>query len=349
MRPPRLAGEAGAPSESPIASPAPTAVVDVPIVSSTPEPVRAAVAPVRVQISAAGVDMPVIPVGIEPGGFMELPADPAIGGWYRFGPDPWSADGNTVIAAHIDSPDYPIGPFANLRDVPADAEVVVTGADGSVAAYGVVSVTYYPKQELPTQELFARQGTKALVLITCGGAFDSSTGHYADNVVVVAVAASVDGRSAQAASPTNTAAASSAASASRSSRPARARRPNAMTATATMTDAAANRYGTVGPYRCHSSAAIGGAAAPPRKRTAEYDDDATERGQIGRLHHRLGEHGVEHAEHQAADDDARDESGRTLDEDAGRDQVEREQRQDQQQNGGARHPSRHDRAPPRRW
>jgi len=130
--------------------------------------------------------MEVVPVGVESGGFMELPPNPAIAGWYRFGPDPWSPDGNTVIAAHIDAPDYPIGPFANLRDLPAAAEITVTGADGSTAAYGVVSVTYYPKQELPTDALFARAGTRALVLITCGGEFDETTGHYDDNVVVVA-------------------------------------------------------------------------------------------------------------------------------------------------------------------
>ena len=47
-------------------------------------------------------------------------------------------------------------------------------------------MTYYPKQDLPTEEIFAREGTDALVLITCGGAFDSTTGRYADNVVVVA-------------------------------------------------------------------------------------------------------------------------------------------------------------------
>ena len=29
-------------------------------------------------------------------------------------------------------------------------------------------------------------GTRALVLITCGGEFDETTGHYDDNVVVVA-------------------------------------------------------------------------------------------------------------------------------------------------------------------
>ena len=102
--------------------------------------------------------MEVIPVGVESGGFMELPPNPAIAGWYRFGPDPWSPDGNTVISAHIDAPEYPIGPFDRLRDLAADTEVTVTGADGSTAAYGVVSVTYYPKQELPTEALFARDG-----------------------------------------------------------------------------------------------------------------------------------------------------------------------------------------------
>jgi hypothetical protein len=177
---------AGAPSPSSTPTPRPTAPFDVPIVDGSLTPARAADPPVRVQIGSAGIDMEVVPVGVEPGGFMELPPNPAIAGWYRFGPDPWSADGNTVISAHIDAPDYPIGPFAELRSLPADAEVSVIGADGSTAAYGVVSVTYYPKQELPTEAIFAREGTRTLVLITCGGAFDSSTGRYADNVVVVA-------------------------------------------------------------------------------------------------------------------------------------------------------------------
>jgi len=172
------------PSATPTAAPTPAR--DVPIVSSTLQPIRAAVPPVRVQIPDKGIDMEVVPVGVEPGGFMELPPNPAIAGWYRFGPDPWSPDGNTVISAHIDAPEYPIGPFADLRDLAADTEVIVTGADGSTAAYAVGTVTYYPKQDLPTEEIFAREGTEALVLITCGGAFDSTSGRYADNVVVVA-------------------------------------------------------------------------------------------------------------------------------------------------------------------
>lgn len=176
------------PSATPsVAAPAPTPTVDVPIVSGALAAPRASVPPVRVQIGAQDIDLPVVPVGVESGGaFMELPEDPAVAGWYRFGPDSLSPDGNVVVAAHIDSPSYPIGPFSRLRDLTSGEIVTVTNTDGSESSYAVSSVTYYAKQELPTAALFAREGTRELVLITCGGAFDSSTGHYEDNVVVVA-------------------------------------------------------------------------------------------------------------------------------------------------------------------
>jgi LPXTG-site transpeptidase (sortase) family protein len=142
--------------------------------------------PVRVVAASIDVDVPVVPVGVEAGGFMELPADPAIGGWYRFGADPAAPDGNVVISAHVDSPEYPIGPFSRLRDLPVGDVVEVTDAAGEVRRYAVQSVTYYPKADLPVGELFARSGTRSLVLITCGGDFDSRTGRYADNVVAIA-------------------------------------------------------------------------------------------------------------------------------------------------------------------
>ncbi|MFG6444289.1 sortase domain-bontaining protein [Microbacterium sp. P06] len=174
------------PSATPAVTVSPTPTVDVPRVDSSVRAPRAAMPPVRVRIAEAQVDVEVVPVGVETGGFMELPVDPAVAGWYRFGSDPWSPDGNTVVSAHIDAPDYPIGPFAVLRDLAVGTEVVAAAADGAMATYAVESVTYYPKDALPTEELFARTGTKNLVLITCGGAFDSRTGHYADNVVVIA-------------------------------------------------------------------------------------------------------------------------------------------------------------------
>ncbi|NYE19191.1 class F sortase [Microbacterium immunditiarum] len=171
---------------APTATALPTPSVDVPVAAATPTPARQGVPPVRVVAASVGVDVPVIPVGVETGGFMELPVDPAIAGWYRFGADPSSAEGNVVISAHVDAPDYPIGPFSALRDLAAGAVIDVTDSAGGIRSYAVQSVTYYPKAELPVGELFARAGETRLVLITCGGAFDSATGRYADNVVAIA-------------------------------------------------------------------------------------------------------------------------------------------------------------------
>jgi hypothetical protein len=49
----------------------------------------------------------------------------------------------------------------------------------------VIGRQEFAKQDLPA-DLFSRQGPPTLTLITCGGAFDEATGHYVDNVVVVA-------------------------------------------------------------------------------------------------------------------------------------------------------------------
>lgn len=190
-----LAACAGAPAANPAApvtavptppSPAPTPTVSVPVAPATAPPVREAVPPVGVSVSAAGIEVPVVPVGVDGRDFMELPEDPAVAGWYRFGPDPSSPEGRTVISAHVDAPAYPIGPFSRLRDLAAGTEVAVADAAGTVHRYAVQSVTNYRKTALPVQEIFARTGPAQLVLITCGGPFDSATGRYEDNVVVIA-------------------------------------------------------------------------------------------------------------------------------------------------------------------
>jgi LPXTG-site transpeptidase (sortase) family protein len=174
-----------APTATALATPTPTPIVEVPIAAATPTPARTPQPPVRVVAASLGVEVPVVPVGVEQGGFMELPVDPAVAGWYRFGSDPTSADGNVVISAHVDAPGYPIGPFSRLRELVAGDVVEVADAAGD-HRYAIESVTYFPKADLPVEELFARTGAKALVLITCGGEFDSTTGRYADNVVAMA-------------------------------------------------------------------------------------------------------------------------------------------------------------------
>ncbi|KQO63429.1 class F sortase [Curtobacterium sp. Leaf261] len=145
--------------------------------------------PTRLTVDWAGVDVPVHPEGVDPTGAMTLPDDPATAGWYRFGPTPASATGSTVIAAHVDAVGYGIGPFAHLIDVPDGTAVSVTDADGDVSDYVVDSVQMLAKTSVPWGSVFDSTGPRRLVLVTCGGVFDTSTHHYESNLVVTATPA----------------------------------------------------------------------------------------------------------------------------------------------------------------
>ncbi len=180
--------------EQPAAAPSPTPTstpesfgVEVGTQSAGLEPVRAAVPPVRVQVATAGVDVSVEPVGVLSDGNMELPADPAVAGWYEYGSDPGSEAGTTVVAAHVDSLKYGLGPFSKLKNVPAGTIITVTTSDGAAHDYAVESVQSILKTELPIDQIFDRDSAPRLTLITCGGQFDSGTGHYTDNIVLTAV------------------------------------------------------------------------------------------------------------------------------------------------------------------
>ncbi len=140
--------------------------------------------PVAIRVGDLSIDAPVVPVGVEPDGLMEIPGASEVG-WYRFGPTAGEA-GSTVLAAHVDF-DGRRGVFFDLRDLPVGALVEVELDDGSVRSYEIVGNRRYLKDELPLDDVFRRDGDEVLTLITCGGAFDSVTRSYEDNVVAVAV------------------------------------------------------------------------------------------------------------------------------------------------------------------
>ncbi|WP_173922091.1 class F sortase [Agromyces sp. Marseille-P2726] len=185
------------PSASPASStptpsvppPAPAAAVpDIPRFSASlsERPALSAPAPVRLLIPELGIDVPVEAVGLDGQGRMALPADPAIAAWYRFGSAPASVAGSTVIAAHVDSLVYDIGPFAKLAGAAAGTRIEVTTADGAVYAFALASTEVVPKESVDWSAVFARDGSPRLTLVTCGGEFDYDARRYLSNVVVTA-------------------------------------------------------------------------------------------------------------------------------------------------------------------
>jgi sortase (surface protein transpeptidase) len=143
-------------------------------------------APVKIRIPGIGVNAPVMKLGRDADGTVQVPplAEHNLTGWYRYGPSPGQR-GPAVILGHVDSTTG-ISVFYYLRNLHAGDTVSVTLADGKVAAFAVDGLQRVAKDAFPTASVYGKAGYPSLRLITCGGPFDQATGHYTDNIIVYA-------------------------------------------------------------------------------------------------------------------------------------------------------------------
>ena len=170
----------------------PPAHLTVPLAAVTPAatvrphatPRRRAAVPVRIEIDAIGVGAPVIRLGLNPDGTLEVPTRFGDTGWWTGGARPGER-GPAVIAGHVDSRGGP-AVFFRLDRLRARDAIVVVLRDGSRVRFLVQRTARYRKAAFPTAAVYGPTRTPALRLITCSGAFDSASGHYVDNTVVYA-------------------------------------------------------------------------------------------------------------------------------------------------------------------
>jgi hypothetical protein len=141
-------------------------------------------APVRVRAPAAGIDGVLTGTGLDAVGGLAVPADPSLAGWYERGPQPGES-GPAVLAGHVDWAGRP-AVFQGLHRLVSGDEVVVDRADGSSVRFAVDRVVQVGKDAFPSREVYGPVAGAELRLITCGGAFDRTTGSYTDNVIVFA-------------------------------------------------------------------------------------------------------------------------------------------------------------------
>jgi hypothetical protein len=156
-------------------------VAEAPRQLSVPGP---ASPPVRLAIPAVGVITPLVRLGRERDGSMQVPADFDRAGWFTEGPSPGQV-GPAVIAGHIDSHRGP-AVFYRLRELRPGDTVQVELADGARLRFVVEQARSFPKASFPTAEVFGPAPWAALRLVTCGGDFDRARGSYRDNLVVFA-------------------------------------------------------------------------------------------------------------------------------------------------------------------
>jgi Sortase domain len=145
--------------------------------------------PARVQVPRTGVDAAVVPVTVQPGGLLAVPGDVRTAGWWSAGAAAMAPSGSVVLVGHVDSARQGPGVFFAIRTLLPGDRVVLSSGDGRTAAYTVVARREYPKNVLPAGEVFDQDTPPRLVLVTCGGTFDTRTRHYSDNVVVYALPA----------------------------------------------------------------------------------------------------------------------------------------------------------------
>jgi hypothetical protein len=193
-QPARSAAGVTGPGSTPAGAPAPAASVPLPWAGETAQQLEAAEGPVlprsvpvSLQIPALAVSSKVMRLGLGSDGTMQVPPlfeQPSEAGWYEYSPTP-GQPGPSVIVGHVDTYKGP-SVFYRLGAARPGEAVDVGLADGTTAVFRVTGVREYTKAGFPSGTVYGPTSNAALRLITCGGDFDATTGHYLGSTVVFA-------------------------------------------------------------------------------------------------------------------------------------------------------------------
>jgi hypothetical protein len=153
----------------------------------SPRSYRSVAVPVRVRVPSKGINSTLQHLGLAADGTIQAPTKWQQAGWYDRGPRP-GQQGPAVIVGHIDSRSGP-AVFFRVRELRRGDGVYVDRADGTTARFRVTSKRLFPKDRFPADLVYSPTLKTSLLLMTCGGSFDRTTGHYRDNVLVSAIPA----------------------------------------------------------------------------------------------------------------------------------------------------------------
>jgi sortase (surface protein transpeptidase) len=146
----------------------------------------AASSPMTIAIPAIGVDAPVMRLGLNSNGTVQVPplSNHNLAGWYDRSVTP-GQKGTSVILGHVD--DYAgASVFFNIKNLRPGQTIDVTRADGKTAEFAVDGVQKATKINFPTNAVYGNVSYPALRLVTCGGPFNAKSGEYLDSIVVYA-------------------------------------------------------------------------------------------------------------------------------------------------------------------
>ncbi|MEU2420928.1 class F sortase [Streptomyces sp. NPDC007851] len=140
--------------------------------------------PIRLLIPKIAVDAPFTALTISPSGQLEPPpADNTnLVGWYSKGAAPGET-GTSIIAGHVDTK-VSAAVFARLDELERGDRFSVDRADGSSADFVVDDAETFPKDDFPSDRVYADTRRPEVRLITCAGDYDHDVKDYTENLVV---------------------------------------------------------------------------------------------------------------------------------------------------------------------
>jgi hypothetical protein len=143
--------------------------------------------PVSIDIPTIGVHAKVVPLGLNPDRTIAVPplSSPMETSWFDEGPAP-GEPGAAAILGHVDAASVGPAVFYDLGELRPGAMIFVQLRSGRTAIFETYAVALYAKSSFPTAKVFGYTSWPTLRLITCGGVFDPSTGHYLGNIVAFA-------------------------------------------------------------------------------------------------------------------------------------------------------------------
>jgi sortase (surface protein transpeptidase) len=149
-----------------------------------PHAPRVPATPPRIEIPAIGVRAHVLPLGTTATGALAVPRNWSVVGRWKGGSRPGRA-GAAVLVGHVDSQTRP-AVFHRLSELRSGDLIRYVGRSGKPVRFIVVRKERASKANFPTSRVYLETQEPALRLITCGGSFDWSRGHYRDNMIVYA-------------------------------------------------------------------------------------------------------------------------------------------------------------------
>ena len=145
-----------------------------------------AAVPTRVRVPSLDVDSPLMELGLQEDGTVEVPptGEGSPAGWYRNSPTPGER-GPAILLGHVGNAHGRLGVFGRLEELGPGDVVEVDREDGTTAVFTVDRAVSYERADFPKDEVYGNTDDAQLRLITCED-YSAWTGRWEANHVVYA-------------------------------------------------------------------------------------------------------------------------------------------------------------------